>query len=150
MASINLSQLINESLMVESENEENSSSEDSGSRLKSALDWGRNKYDSAKQKVQAFGENHPKVTKGLKYGSGVAAGTAALGGAAYLVKKGLDRHRASKAAAAAAAEAQRNPMNQAKAFATKHGKKVAAGTLAALGAGVGVKALLKYLRKKKS
>ena len=146
MASINLSQLINESLMVESENEENSSSEDSGSRLKSALDWGRNKFDSAKQKVQAFGENHPKVTKGLKYGSEVAAGTAALGGTAYLVKKGLDRHRASKAAA----EAQRNPMNQAKAFATKHGKKVAAGTLAALGAGVGVKALLKYLRKKKS
>ena len=146
MADINLSQLINESLMTESENEENSPSEDSGSRLKSALDWGRNKYDSAKQKVQAFGQNHPKVTKGLKYGLPT---TATIGGAAYFVKKGLDRRRASKAAAAAA-EAERHPMNQAKAFATKHGKKVAAGTLAALGAGVGVKALLKYLRNKKS
>ena len=31
----------------------------------------------------------------------------------------------------------------------KNGKKVAAGTLAALGAGIGVKALLKHLRKKK-
>ena len=144
MASINLSQLINESLMTESENEENSSSEDSGSRLKSALDWGRSKYDSAKQKVQTFSQNHPKVTTGLKYG---LPGTVAIGGAAYFVKKGLDRRRASKAAAA---EAERNPMNQAKAFATKHGKKVAAGTLAALGAGVGVKALLKYLRNKKS
>lgn len=140
-----ISQLINESLMTESENEENSSSEDSGSKLKSALDWGRNKYDSAKQKVQAFGQNHPTATKGLKYGGATALGTVALGGAGYFVKKGLDRRRAAKAAA----EAERHPMNQAKAFATKHGKKVAAGTLAALGAGVGVKALLKYLRKKK-
>ena len=64
--------------------------------------------------------------------------TAAVGGADVIGKKLLDRHQANKSV-----------LNQTKAFTRKNGKKVAAGTLAALGAGIGVKALLKHLRKKK-
>ena len=69
---------------------------------------------------------------------GAAVGGATIGGATIIGKKLHDRHQANKSI-----------LNQAKAFTGKHGKKVAAGTLAALGAGIGVKALLKHLRKKK-
>lgn len=88
-----------------------------------------------------------ELTKtGLKIGAevgraravgGAIGGAAAIGGA-IIGKKLYDRHQANKSI-----------LNQAKAFTGKHGKKVAAGTLAALGAGIGVKALLKHLRKKK-
>lgn len=89
-----------------------------------------------------------ELTKtGLKIGAevgraravgGAIGGAAAVGSAAIIGKKLYDRHQANKSI-----------LNQAKAFTGKHGKKVAAGTLAALGAGIGVKALLKHLRKKK-
>ena len=82
--------------------------------------------------------NHSKLGLGGK----IAATTAAVGGAAVIGKKLWDKHHATK-------NVPLTHSDRAKAFATKHGKKVAAGTLAALGAGVGVKALLKYLRKKK-
>lgn len=78
---------------------------------------------------------------GAEIGRARAVGAAiggAIGGAAIIGKELHDRHQANKSI-----------LNQAKAFTGKHGKKVAAGTLAALGAGIGVKALLKHLRKKK-
>ena len=82
--------------------------------------------------------NHSK----LGLGSKIAATTAAVGGAAVIGKKLWDKHHTSK-------NVPLTHSDRAKAFMTNHGKKVAAGTLAALGAGIGVKALLKHLRKKK-
>ena len=81
-------------------------------------------------KIKNYIHQHPKLRRGAK----IAAGTAAV----VIGKKLWDRHQANKSV-----------LNQTKAFTRKNGKKVAAGTLAALGAGIGVKALLKYLRKKK-
>ena len=82
--------------------------------------------------------NHSKLGLGGK----IAATTAAVGGAAVIGKKLWDKHHTSK-------NVPLTHSDRAKAFMTNHGKKVAAGTLAALGAGIGVKALLKHLRKKK-
>ena len=82
--------------------------------------------------------NHSKLGLGGK----IAATTAAVGGAAVIGKKLWDKHNSAK-------NAPLTHSDRAKAFMTNHGKKVAAGTLAALGAGVGIKALLKHLRKKK-
>ena len=75
-------------------------------------------------------------TKSHRWGTGLKIGGAVAGGTAVAVglKKGLDHYR---------------DRNSFSGKVKKHGGKVAAGTLAALGAGVGVKALLKYLRKKK-
>ena len=88
----------------------------------------------------------------LKHGPKIVAG-AALGGAAYIGKKIHDRRKAAKVSTPTRKEMLMSKANEygnkAKSFVGQHGKKVAAGTLAALGAGVGVKALLKYLRKKK-
>lgn len=73
------------------------------------------------------------VAVGRAVGAAVGGGAAALG-----IKKGLDAYKNRHSLA-----------GQTKKFMDKNGKKVAAGTLAALGAGIGVKALLKHLRKKK-
>lgn len=102
-----------------------------------------------KDMVKEYIHYHPKLKRGAK----IVAGTAALGGAAYIGKKIHDRRKAAKVPTPTHKEMLVGKANEygnkAKSFVGQHGKKVAAGTLAALGAGVGVKALLKYLRKKK-
>lgn len=85
------------------------------------------KFYDTKYSATEFVKHHPKST------AAVALGATALG-----IKKGVDAYKNNHSLA-----------GQTKKFMDKNGKKVAAGTLAALGAGVGVKALLKYLRKKK-
>ena len=140
MADINLSQLINESLVTE----EDDSAKEPGF-LRRGLD-----------RLQTFTREHPTLTKGAKWAGGIGT----VGGAAVIGKKLWDRHQANKSTLNQAKKSVSSGLNQAKksissglnqakAFTGKHGKKVAAGTLAALGAGIGVKALLKYLRKKK-
>ena len=141
MADINLSQLINESLVA---------AEDDSAKEPGFLRRGLNR-------LQSFAQEHPTLTKGAKWAGGIGT----VGGAAVIGKKLLDRHQANKSTLNRAKDSVSSGLNQAKksvssglnqakAFTGKHGKKVAAGTLAALGAGIGVKALLKYLRNKKS
>ena len=152
MADINLSQLINESLVTV---------EDDSAKEPGFLRRGLNR-------LQSFAQEHPTLTKGAKWAGGIGT----VGGAAVIGKKLLDRHQANKSTLNRAKDSVSSGLNQAKksvssglnqakksissglnqakAFTGKQRKKVAAGTLAALGAGIGVKALLKYLRNKKS
>ena len=160
MADISLSQLINESLIVEeSQNADdkkqgwfsklsgkvsstfNSAKERGTKAFNSAKERGTKAFNSTKERgtktynaAKEYVTDHPNIVKGAKIGGGVAL----AGGAAYGLKKGYDAYKNSHSF-----------VGRAKKFGSSTGGKVAAGTLAALGAGVGVKALLKYLRKKK-
>lgn len=145
MADISLSQLINESLIAEEEDSSNRNYSSYGqtaiggdSRVKGFF---RNLSDSVKgaagkvghkikDEYEFYKRNPGQLRTPAKIAGAVAGGTAVAVG----LKKGLDHYR---------------DRNSFSGKVKKHGGKVAAGTLAALGAGVGVKALLKYLRKKK-
>ena len=87
-----------------------------------------------KDEYEFYKRNPSQLKTPGKIAGAVAGGTALAVG----IKKGVDAYKNSHSLA-----------GQTKKVMNKNGKKVAAGTLAALGAGVGVKALLKYLRKKK-
>ena len=150
MADISLSQLINESLIAEEESQ-TADDKDQGwfSKLggkisgayNSAKERGSKVYNATKERgskvynaTKEYAAAHPNVVKGAK----IAGGTALVGATALGIKKGIDAYKNNHSF-----------VNRAKKFGKSNGGKVAAGTLAALGAGVGVKALLKYLRKKK-
>ena len=146
MADISLSQLINESLIAE---EEDSSNRNYNSYGQTAVGGGssvkgffRNLGNSIKGTASKIGSkikddyefykrNPGQLRTPAKIAGAVAGGTAVAVG----LKKGLDHYR---------------DRNSFSGKVKKHGGKVAAGTLAALGAGIGVKALLKYLRSQKS
>lgn len=150
MADISLSQLINESLIVEESQNADDKKQGWFSKLSgkvsgtfnSAKERGTKAYNAAKERgtkaynaAKEYVTDHPNIVKGAKIGGGVAL----AGGAAYGLKKGYDAYKNSHSF-----------VGRAKKFGSSTGGKVAAGTLAALGAGVGVKALLKHLRKKKN
>lgn len=149
MASINLSQLINESLIAEETDSSNRNYSNYGQtaigsdsrakgffrNLSSSIKGAAGKVGSKiKDEYEFYKRNPSQLKTPGKIAGAVAGGTALAVG----IKKGVDAYKNSHSLA-----------GQTKKFVDKNGKKVAAGTLAALGAGVGVKALLKYLRKKK-
>ena len=76
MADINLSQLINESLVA---------AEDDSAKEPGFLRKGLNR-------LQAFTQEHPTLTKGAKWAGGIGT----VGGAAVIGKKLWDRHQANK------------------------------------------------------
>jgi hypothetical protein len=148
MANINIAQIIQESLTAAAPEGEGAPL-DPAAVNESAAGESIAKYMG---KAKAFASNH-------KAGLGAAAaGAGALGAAGLAAKKMLSKPAPAAApslmdkakgmvgdAKAAAAGAAGN----AKAFANSHRGAVAGTTLAAIGAGVGAKALLRHLRKKK-
>lgn len=145
MANLNISSIIQESLMANAEQESN---ESLGDTLKSAASKAGGFLNANKGKIGA--------------GAGVAAG---LGAAGYFGKKAYDKKNETKMdkfkaglaglsnkakdAAGAAGDKAKGAAGAAQKFVASNKGKVAAGTLAAIGAGVGAKALLKHLRSKK-
>ena len=145
MANINIAQIIQESLAGAADGE--GAQADPAAVNESAAG---EKFANYMGKAKSFASNHKA---GI---AGAAAGAGALGAAGLAAKKMLSKPAAApslmdkakgmsgnaKAAAAGAA-------GNAKDFANSHRGAVAGTTLAAIGAGVGAKALLRHLRKKK-
>lgn len=96
-------------------------------------------YQYAKTKA-AEGAAYAKANPGKT--ALMAAGAGGIGYAAY-------KNRGKIMSAAKGLYNKATGNTGVKGFMKRHGGKVAAGSLAAIGAGVGAKALLKYLRKKK-
>lgn len=162
MAELSISQLIQESLMNEADGDQNQQNNKpswfetqkanmaerkrlagegyTSGRAASGLDANETSRSkklgyAAGRTVKHFADNK------WKYGIGAGA-TAAAGIGGYLARKQIgglvDKFK------------NRNSLsNKVQKFGKKHGGKVAAGTAAALGAAVGTKALLRYLRNKK-
>lgn len=146
MANINIAQIIQESLTAAAPEGEGAPL-DPAAVNESATGESISKYIG---KAKTFASNH-------KAGLGAAAaGAGALGAAGLAAKKMLSKPAAApslmdkaKGMAGDAKAAAAGAAGSAKDFANSHRGAVAGTTLAAIGAGVGAKALLRHLRKKK-
>lgn len=147
MANINIAQIIQESLAGAADGE--GAQADPAAVNESAAG---EKFANYMGKAKTFVSNHKAGIAGAAAAGGVlgAAGLAAkkmlskpaAAAAPSLMDKAKGMAGNAKAAAAGAA-------GNAKDFANSHRGAVAGTTLAAIGAGVGAKALLRHLRKKK-
>lgn len=146
MANINIAQIIQESLAGAPEGD--GTQPNPAAVNESAAGESISKYIG---KAKTFASNH-------KAGLGAAAaGAGALGAAGLAAKKMLSKPAGAapslmdkaKGMASDAKAAAAGAAGNAKDFANSHRGAVAGTTLAAIGAGVGAKALLRHLRKKK-